>query len=87
MSFLPPSYNPTIGLTSLPWRKELPGPGGTLFGSNYPTMLEHIDIDLVVCKVEITGLETEATHQAVRMERLQQELRIAKELAAIVQNI
>ena len=49
------------------------------FGSNYPTMIERIDIDLTVCKAEITGLETQATQQAVRMERLQQELRIAKE--------
>ena len=49
------------------------------FGSNYPTMMERIDIDLTVCKAEITSLETQATQQAVRMERLQQELRIAKE--------
>ena len=47
------------------------------FGSNYPTMMERID--LTVCKAEITSLETQATQQAVRMERLQQELRIAKE--------
>ena len=33
---LPPSYNPTIGLTSLPRRKELPGPGGTLLAPTTP---------------------------------------------------
>ena len=27
------------------------------FGSNYPTMLERMDIDLAVCKAEITGLD------------------------------
>ena len=49
------------------------------FGSNYPTIVERIDIDLTVCKAEITSLETQATQQAVRLERLQQELRIARE--------
>ena len=49
------------------------------FGSNYPTMLERMDIDLAVCKAEITGLETQVTHHEVRMERMQQELRIVKE--------
>ena len=48
------------------------------FGSNYPTMIERIDIDLTVCKTEITSLETQAIQQAVRLERLQQELRIGR---------
>ena len=42
-------------------------------------MLERIDIDLTVCKAEITGLESQVCTHEVRMERMQQELRIIKE--------
>ena len=49
------------------------------FGSNYPSLVERIDIDLTVCKTDITSLETQAIHQASKLEWMQQELRIARE--------
>ena len=42
-------------------------------------MIERIDIDLTVCKTDITSLETQAIQQASKLEWMQQELRIARE--------
>ena len=48
-------------------------------GSIYPSLVERIDIDLTVCKSDITGLETQAIQQASKLEWMQQELRMARE--------
>ena len=55
-------------------------------GSNHPTMLERMDLDLTVCKAEISSLEMQASHNELRMERMQQELRILKEGRTTMEN-
>ena len=78
VTILPPFYNPTIETTSLP-ALGATGTRRNPFGSNYPSLIERIDIDLTVCKTDITSLETQAIQQASKLEWMQQELRIARE--------
>ena len=48
-------------------------------GLIYPSLVERMDIDLTVCKTNITSLETQAIQQASKLEWMQQELRMARE--------
>ena len=48
-------------------------------GTMYPSIIERMDIDLTVCKSDITGLETQAIQQVSKMEWMQQEPRMARE--------
>ena len=48
-------------------------------GTMYPSIVERMDIDLTVCKSDITSLETQAIQQASKLEWMQQELRMARE--------
>ena len=48
-------------------------------GPAYPSIVDRLDIDLTVCKTNITGLETQAIQQASKLEWMQQELRMARE--------
>ena len=48
-------------------------------GQTHPTILERMDIDLTICKTNITSLEMQAIQQASKLEWMQQELRLARE--------
>ena len=48
-------------------------------GTMYPSIIECMDIDLAVCKANITSLETQAIQQASKLEWMQQELRMGRE--------
>ena len=48
-------------------------------GPTHPSIVERMDIDLTVCKTNITSLEMQAIQQASKLEWMQQELRMARE--------
>ena len=48
-------------------------------GLTHPTIVERMDIDLTICKTNITSLEMQAIQQPSKLEWMQQELRLARE--------
>ena len=48
-------------------------------GSTHPSIVERMDIDLTICKNNISSLERQAIQQASKLEWMQQELRLARE--------
>ena len=47
-------------------------------GQTHPTIVERMDIDLTICKTNISSLEMQAIQQASKLEWMQQELRLAR---------
>ena len=48
-------------------------------GINHPTIVESMDIDLTICKTNISSLEMQAIQQSSKLEWMQQELCLVRE--------